>query len=154
MALQDNDLFVVGRGAESYKLQKDQLEAALTSDDMTIQDTDLFLVARDEYCYNLKFADLKTELNVSTEPPVEPIPPVLTDVALTQNSITAERFTGKSFTTNVTSFGGEVEAVEMTASVTGVLGFKAGSNPIVTSTYTGTADTDVVVDLRTLPTWV
>ena len=137
--IQDNDQFLVQRGATTYK----QSAVNLMS---TIQDTDLMLVQRGTESFRVTCEDVKDQLGGGGGGSTAPL---LYDVILAQNApIDANRYTGKSFTTTVVNAGGAATTLEMTGTVTGALGIKAGSDPIAVNAYPGTSSTDVVLTLE------
>ena len=127
--INDTDQFLVQRGIDSHKQSAKDLMS-------TIQDTDLMLVQRGTDSYKVTCKDVKDQLGGGGTPN----PPVLDSVALTQDPpVDGNRYTSKSFTTTVTNSGGAATTLEMTGTVTGALGIKAGSDPIQSNPYTGTA---------------
>lgn len=124
--IQDSDQFLVQRDSDSFK----QSAVNLMS---TILDTDYMLVQRGEDSFKVSCLDVKDQLGGGGS-----TPPVLQSVTLVQDApIDANRFTGKSFTSTVSNAGQAATALDMTATVTGVLGIKAGSAPIETNNYLG-----------------
>ena len=135
--INDTDQFLVQRGSTSYK----QSAVDLMS---TIQDTDLMLIQRGTESFKVTCEDVKDQLGGGGASA-----PVLDSVTLAQNPpVDANRYTGKLFTTTTTASGGVASTLEMTGTVTGALGIKAGSNPITANAYPGTSSTSVVLTLE------
>ena len=135
--INDSDVFIIQRGTSSYK----QSAVDLMS---TILDTDYMLIQRGIESFKVTCEDVKDQLGGGGT-----TPPVLDSVVLSQDTpIDANRFTGKSFTSTPTNSGGDAATLEMTGTVTGVLGIKAGSDPITANAYPGTSSTDVVLTLE------
>ena len=124
--IQDSDQFLVQRDSDSFK----QSAVNLMS---TILDTDYMLVQRGDDSFKVSCLDVKDQLGGGGS-----APPVLESVTLVQNApIDANRFTGKLFTSTVSNAGQAATVLDMTATVTGVLGIKAGSATIETNNYDG-----------------
>ena len=135
--INDSDVFIIQRGTSSYK----QSAVDLMS---TILDTDYMLIQRGIESFKVTCEDVKDQLGGGGT-----TAPVLDSVVLSQDgSPDANRFTSKSFTSTPINSGGDAATLEMTGTVTGVLGIKAGSDPITTNAYPGTSSTDVVLTLE------
>ena len=125
--LQDNDYFVVEEAATG------ETKAVANSNRSSLDDEDLFVVYRPSNAKNYKVKSSDVGGGASNAPNV-------TNVALTQvGAPNANRFTSNSFNSTVTNIGGQAATSEMTAKVVGQLGVKAGSSPITSNPYTGTA---------------
>ena len=90
MTLSDNDLFLVNTSDETKTVKKSELMTKPSDNDYMLVNK-----ASDNSTYKIKFSEVKTELN-----PTEA--PILGDVVLTEDSPGGDRFTGQSFTTDIT----------------------------------------------------
>ena len=126
--INDSDQFLVQRGQNSHKQSAKDLMS-------TIQDTDLMLIQRGTESFKVTCEDVKDQLGGGGASA-----PVLDSVTLAQDgSPNGNRFTSNEFTSTTVNFGGAATELHMTATVTGNLGIKAGSDPIQSNPYTGTA---------------
>lgn len=107
-----------------------------------LQDDDLMLVNRDSTTYKVTGKEIKDSLVVE-------IAPSINSVLLSQNQVTADRYTSNEFTSTVNYSQDPFPpaSVEMTAEVKGALGLEAGTAPIVTNSYPGTSSNQVELEL-------
>ena len=134
--LYNDDQFVVESNGQLSTVQN-QNRASLDGED-------LFLVQRGTTLYKVKASD------VSTGGGDNDGAPVLNTVTLAQDgAIDGNRFTGKSFTSTLSTSGGfAATTAEMTKIITGQLGLNAGSEPITANGYTGTDSTSIPLTLE------
>ena len=142
MALNTDEL-LVNRDGTTYSTTIDKMA--------DLKDTDLLLVNRTidgtPGTYTMTGKDLKDSTGGGGE-----VAPFVDSVVLTQDQTNADRFTNNSFTTtiNYDFQPNPIPTIEMTAEVTGNLGFNAATSPITANGYSGTADgTSVTLTLET-----
>ena len=135
-----SDEFLVQRGTNTYKQRADSLMSTINADTSPY---DYLLIQRGTSSFKVSAKDVKEQLGGGGD-----VAPILDSVTLEQDlPVDANRYTGKSFTTTTTVSGGAATTLEMTGTVTGALGIKAGSEPITANAYPGTSSTDVVLTL-------
>ena len=139
--IQDTDQFLVQRGQNSLKQSAKDLMSTINADTAPY---DYLLIQRGTDSFKVSAKDVKDQLGGGA-----PAAPVLDSVTLSQDgSPDGNRFTSKSFTSTTANSGGAATTLEMTGTVTGALGLKAGSDPIQSNPYTGTgAGTSVALTL-------
>ena len=130
--INDSDVFIIQRGTSSYK----QSAVDLMS---TILDTDYMLIQRGIESFKVTCEDVKDQLGGGGT-----TAPVLDSVVLSQDAALMQSVYQQVIHLNATNSGGDAATLEMTGTATGVLGIKAGPDPITTNAYPGTSSTDVL----------
>jgi len=132
----ETDEVLVNRNSTTYTTTVEQMAE--------LQDNDLMLVNRDSTTYKVTGKEIKDSI-------VKEIAPNINSVLLSQNQVTADRYTSNNFTSTVNYSQDPFPpaSVEMTAKVTGALGLEAATSPIVQNSYPGTASDEVELELST-----
>ena len=124
--LYDDDLFVVQRNGENFRVQNQNRSE--------LEDDDKFIVSRDGVLYYVNAEDVGGGERI----------PEISNVVLTQDQINDNRFTSNSFTTTVA--GVDVDQLDMQATITGALAIEGTTDAIERNNYEGL--TGVILDLK------
>jgi len=137
MPINDSDRLLVNDGNQTETITFGQLKEGTV-----LNDSDLILINDGVKTETIRWEQVKEEI----VPPSSP--PGLSAVVLSQDEpIDESRYSGKSFTSELLAAGGKATTAEMTATVTGVLGLKAGSDPITANNYSGTSSDQIELEL-------